>query len=104
MTKENRLLTDIRNHLDQGTEQIDTDMARKIQQARYAALAQQADRRFSWKIPLSGMTAAAVVALVAFFSLSGPSGPSLTPEQVEMVEMLTSGQNLELFENMDFSA
>ena len=96
-----------------GAERLDGRTRSKLTQARFAALDAVRDRREgamlspgtalwtgwrTWLMPVGSVAAAAVVALLFHFRGAG-GGMSPSPLEEEVV---TSGENLEMMEDLDF--
>jgi len=86
--------------LDEGVEQFDALTLARLRSARRRAL-ESTRRRSPWWIPAGGLAAAsiAVLAVVLWFK---PVGSDLVAANVEDIELLTTADNLELYEELDF--
>lgn len=103
MKKEDRLIQDVKDHLDQSIEDLDPGIVSKITRARYTVLEKQKSKWITWGIPITGIASTAALILIAF-NLFFSQNLQIKTEQLEMVEILSSEQNLELFENLEFYA
>ena len=122
MKKNNDLIKDITEHLDQSVALLDPDTLSQIRTARYNAIEQKRHGFMSWALPAGGIAAAALIlfAAVNFYSEPGnktvtqvaadktvqenPKTYEIKPEQIEFVEILSSDQQLDLYENLEFYA
>lgn len=101
MKNEDKLIQEIGSHLDQSLEQIDQKTLYKISAARARALS---GRSSGWRklgIPLSGIATAAAVVIIAVQVMNNVE-PVLQTKEIEVVEMLSSEQNLDFYENLEF--
>ena len=86
--------------LDESARELDADVAARLRQARYRAL-EAKPRPFFWLLPASGLAAASVAVLAVALWLYQPARPA--PMQgMEDLEILTSKENLELFDDLEF--
>jgi len=86
--------------LDESVRELDAGVATRLRQARYRALDVKS-KPFRWLVPASGFAAVSVAVLAVALWLTQPSRPG--PVQgVEDLEILSSGENLELFDDLEF--
>jgi negative regulator of sigma E activity len=84
--------------LDEGTVRLDGSTRSRLAQARQRALAAPHARR--WVLPATGGAVLASVVAAALW-LSQPVSTSL-PVEPQDLEMLTAGDRLELYQELDF--
>lgn len=86
--------------LDESARELDADIAARLRQARCRAL-EAKPRPFFWLLPAGGLAAACVAVLAVALWVYQPSRPA--PMQgVEDLEILSSSENLELFDDLEF--
>jgi len=86
--------------LDERARDLDADVAARLRQARYRAL-EAKPRPFFWLLPAGGVAAASVAVLAVALWFYQPGRPA--PMQgVEDLEILSSPENLELFDDLEF--
>ncbi len=96
---ENRL----KKQLDDSLETVPVDIARRLQQARYAALEKSGKPIFSFRFPKTMVAAFAIAALsISLFVKQQNTVPGTDIETAADLEMLTSTESLELLEDMEF--
>ena len=86
--------------LDESVRDLDADVVARLRQARYRALKAK-PRPFFWLLPASGLAAASVAVLAVSLWLYQPARP-VPVHSVEDIEILTSAENLELFDDLEF--
>jgi len=81
---------------------LDADTTRQLAQARAKALQQdQSFWRMSYAIP--AMVMASLVAIVVMINQQLPDqSPAFAPDSIEAFEILSSRDELEMFENLEF--
>ncbi len=90
----------IKQTLDQ--QAIDSSTRQQLAQARETALAgKQTFWRINTALPAIVMASLVAVALLITLQISDPA-PALQPDSIETFEILTSRDDLELYENLDF--
>lgn len=87
--------------LDQQVEALDPNRAARLRTARRTALAGLATRRPRWVWATSGLAVAATVAFALLLWLTSPTTQGPVP-QLEDLELLTSSENLEFYEDLEF--
>lgn len=103
MKEKQNLIQDIKTHLDESVDSLDSKTRSQISAARYRAIEQGYSKRFSWAIPTTGL-AGAVAAVFILISVFGTKGIEIRADQLEMVEILASEEQLDLYENLEFYA
>jgi len=103
MSQEKELIGHIRRLLDESAEDIEAATAARLAQARSRALGEVTKRRILWRWPALGLATAAA-AILAFMMTFRAAPPQLTAEHREVLEIFASGQNLELYRNLEFYA
>ncbi len=96
MGKDDRLIEDIRQVLDQSLEDLDGATCSRLTQARHRALGRQVCKRFSWYWGV--FPAAAMLVLVLL--LNWPTVPLQTPAvpQLDVLNILTAAEPLEFYQ------
>ena len=86
--------------LDESVRDLDAEVTTRLRQARYKALDAK-PAPFRWLVPASSLAAVSVAVFAIALWLSQPSRPA--PVQgVEDLEILSSAENLELFDDLEF--
>lgn len=98
--EESAFTATIKSALEESTQGLDSEVERRLHQARYRAL-EVRPRPLRWLVPASGFAAVSVALLAVTLWWMQPSWHA--PVQgVEDFEILASGENLELFDDLDF--
>lgn len=87
---------------DSSVEQLDATTLSRLNRNRHAAIdALQGHRAAVWGrwLPVTGVAAAALVTVML---VSGPDTTTLPADSVADFEILIEGENLEMFENLEF--
>ena len=90
--------------LDESTDDISPDIARRLQQARYAAL-EKAKPRSIWSYYPQAIAATLLVTVISASLLFNFDDNVLNNTEIAMeadIEMLTSSEGLELMEDLEF--
>jgi anti-sigma-K factor RskA len=96
------LVQKIKQTLDQQT--LDADTSRQLAQAREKALQQpQPFWRMSYVVPAMVMASVVAIAILLTQQLPGQS-TQFSPDSIEAIEILSSSDELEMFENLEFYA
>jgi anti-sigma-K factor RskA len=96
------LVQKIKHTLDQQT--LDADTSRQLAQAREKALQQpQPFWRMSYVVPAMVMASVVAIAILLTQQLPGQS-TQFSPDSIEAIEILSSSDELEMFENLEFYA
>lgn len=103
MKKDKDFIYEIKSHMDRSLDEIDPAISSGIRAARYQALEQGQKRWISWGLPITGLASAAAVIVIALGLFKSPD-LSIRPDQLEIVEILTSKEQLDLYENLEFYA
>ncbi len=100
MKRSDPLVQKIKHTLDQQT--LDADTTRQLAQARAKALQQnQSFWRMSYAIP--AMVMASLVAIVVIINQQLPiESPTYSPDSIDSFELLSSTDELEMIENLEF--
>ena len=99
--KDAQLLEKIKATLDANSEHLDQDTVRALRQARENALAQLHKPRRSWQ-PITGLAVAASVALLTVGVVMLQNDPDATMPNHEDMSLLSAGDDLEFYENLEF--
>ena len=94
---ENEFVEQVKQQLDQQADQLDELTAAKLKAARLRALEAASRPRKLW-VPAFGTATAAAVMLAVLLWQS----PSELPGPFEELDIIASGEDLELIEDMDF--
>lgn len=86
--------------LDESARDLDAEVATRLRQARYKALDAK-PAPFRWLVPAGGLAAVSVAVLAVALWLSQPSR-SVPVQSVEDLEIISSAENLELFDDLEF--
>lgn len=90
----------IKHTLDQQT--VDAETKRQLAQARQSALQPRTTFwRSNYAVPAMVMASVAVVAILVTRQLPDAT-PSFAPDSIDTFEILSSRDELELYENLDF--
>ncbi len=104
MNEINQFENKVKNHLDNSLDDLSPDITRRLQQARYAAL-EKAKPRSLWSFFPQAATAVFAVAVIAIsltFNFNQNNSTDTVAEMDNEIEMLTSNDNLELMEDLEF--
>lgn len=91
-------------YLDESLDELSPDITRRLQQARYAAL-EKAKPRSLWSFSPQAASVAFAIAVVSLSLSFNFNQNETTDTVIEMeteMEMLTSNDNLELMEDLEF--
>jgi len=98
--QDQKLIQHVREVLDESVANIDAATLSRIRQARARALAQRPTRSTDWFGLLSGAVATACVMVFAvIIILQSPATPTTAAEDIDLI---SSSDNLELFEELEF--
>lgn len=104
MNKPDKFENKTRSLLDESIIDISPDIARRLQQARYAAL-EQVKPRSIWSFypqALAAMIAVAVVSASLFFNFDENVLNNTELAMETDIEMLTANESLDLMEDLEF--
>jgi len=104
MAKSERFEKKARTTLDESLKDLSPDITRRLQQARYTALEKAKPRTF-WSFYPQALTAVIAIAVVSasvFFSFNPDDTTETVIAMEAEMEMLTSNDNLELLEELEF--
>jgi hypothetical protein len=105
-----KLIEGIRNRLDEQVAGLDSATCSRLAQARHLALAAAAEPRPRWRratrpagdwlVPAGAFASVLATAIALTLMVTEP-GDGSAPE-MDDVELLTAGEELELYENLEF--
>jgi len=98
--KQQAFLQRVKDSLDSSEAQLDNDTLRQLRQARNKALARLPARRRIWQ-PVGLTAIAASLALIVSLHIMQPDIAVNAPA-VEDINLLSAGDDLDLYENLDF--
>ena len=99
--KEDKLTTNIRLALDESADSLDANTLSKIRQIRSRAVEKAEARHVNWPGIISGALATAcVMVFTVMILLQSPT--TLQPVPIDDLELLSSSEDLELFEDLEF--
>ena len=104
MSEVNQFESKVKTYLDDSLDDLSPDITRRLQQARYAAI-EKAKPRSAWSFfPQAAMAAfaIAVVTVSLNFSFNQAELADTVVVMDSEMEMLTSKDNLELMEDLEF--
>ncbi len=95
------LANKIRTTLDQSVDDLDQDTLRALRVARHDAVEQLRKPKRHW-IPLTSVAATASVAILAVSLITLHPADNGMLQEVDDMSLLTAGDDLELYENLEF--
>lgn len=98
--EEKAFLTATKTVLEESAANLETAVVTRLRQARVRAL-EVKPRPFRWLLPASGFAAVSIALLAGALWLFQPARP-LPLHGVEDLEILSSGENLELSDDLEF--
>jgi len=98
--EEKAFIAKAKSVLEESAQDLNGEVERRLRQTRYRAL-EVRPRPFRWLVPASGFAAVSVVALAISLWWAQPSRHAPV-QNVEDLEILASGENLELFDDLEF--
>ena len=98
---EDELTTNIRQALDESVDALDANTLSRIRQIRAQAIEKVEARHVNWFGIMTGALATACVMVFAVMILL-QSPTTIQPVQVDDLELISSSDNLELFEDLEF--
>ena len=104
MNKPDNLETQAKSLLDESVDDISPDIARRLQQARYAAIKKAKPRRI-WSYYPQAIAATLLVSVISAGLLFNFDDNMLNSNALDMeadIEVLTSSEGLELMEDLEF--
>lgn len=105
MNDEQSFINQIKQVLDEDTEQLDSDISRRLRLARAEAVESYTEKHFSWK-PAGGFALATMLLVaIGVWQIDGNNPVNKTttmPLAVEDLELIASSDNLQLYQNLDF--
>ena len=101
--QDDKFLTEVKRVLDQSVQVLDPDKTNRLQRARMYAL-ETGMRRRPWAawIWVSGLAVASVAILALVFLLKGQEVSNQPHPMLEDLELMTSTENVELSEDLEF--
>lgn len=104
MNKHRKFENKITSLLDQSVDEVSPEIARRLQQSRYAALEKPRSRWYRMRMPITAMAAVFIAVVITSIWFDKPD--NVLPETVlameTEMEVLSSTDNLELMEDLDF--
>lgn len=104
MDKPEKFENNAKTLLDESAESLNPDITRRLRQARYAAL-EKAHKPAVWggfPQAVTAMLAIAVVSISLIFTVDHDSSYEIVNVMEDEIEMLTSTDNMELMEDLEF--
>lgn len=105
MNDEQSFINQIKQVLDEDTEQLDSDISRRLRLARAEAVESYTEKHFSWK-PAGGFALATMLLVaIGVWQIDGNNPVNKTttmPPAMEDLELIASSDNLQLYQNLDF--
>lgn len=104
MNKHNDFETRVKSLLDESADDISPEVSRRLQHARNKALAENRHRRHPYMLPLAA-AASVLVAIISVNVWHADTDNELAGFTLAMeteIELLTSKDNLELLEDLEF--
>ena len=94
----------INEMLDQSVDELDQDISRKLQQARYAAIEKANTRslRSFFPKPAMAVFAVAAVSLVVFFNATRVTTIDTLASMETDIELLTANESFDFIEDLEF--
>lgn len=96
-----KMLGKIGTDLEQSSQNLDEHTRRALKVSRYAALAQLQKPRRIW-LPVTGLAAAMSMVILIFGIVNFQSGDNDIVQHVDDISLLSSGDDLEFYENLEF--
>ena len=104
MDNSNKFENDIKVLLDNDSDNLDADISRRLQQARYAAL-EKVKPRTIWNFYPQALTATFAVAVISaglIFSFNENEIGNMELAMESELEMLTANESLDLMDELEF--
>lgn len=104
MSTDNKFENKINKLLDESVDNLDQDISRKLQLARYAAI-EKAQQKTFWSFipkPVAAALAVAAVSLTVYFNLSNVGTIDTLASMESDIEMLTANESLDFIEDIEF--
>jgi len=106
MNKSDNFENKAKEYLDSSINQLSPDITRRLQMARYAALekAEKKSKTFWLSLPkaLAAATAVAIISISLFMNVNFDNTAETVLAMESEMEILTSNENLELMEDLEF--
>jgi hypothetical protein len=99
--QEQVFLQRVKSTLEESEAQLDADTVRDLRLARHKALASLHQPRRLWQPVALAAVAATVAVMVVSLQLMHPKPPDTAPGMEDMA-LLSTGDDLDLYENLDF--
>ncbi len=98
---ENEFNANIRQNLDESVDALDASTLSKIRQIRAQAIEKAGTRHINWPgFMVGGLATACVMVFAVMILLNSPAPMQAVP--VDEIELISSADNLELFEELEF--
>ena len=102
MNDDRSFTSKVRQVLDTGTEELDTDISRRLRLARYQALESYEEKHSYWK-PAGGFALATMLlAAIGVWQFGGTDRGNGMAQTVEDLELIASSDSLQLYEDLEF--
>lgn len=97
----------VKTHLEESLDDLSPDISRRLQQARYAALEKAEKGSFIWSFYPKAATAVFAISVLSISLFLNVQKNDVTETVIAMeteteMEMLSSNDNLELMEDLEF--
>jgi hypothetical protein len=103
---EKLFLEKVQDLLDQGTENLESQTERRLEDIRGQALTAAGEKRSRFLLPrrwvLAGSFAMVTLAAVGLFLWLSPSTETLPAGEIEDLEIITSQEQIDFYQNLDF--
>ena len=104
MSNENKFEDRVNTLLDQSVDDLDQNISRKLQLARYAAI-EKAGKRSAWTLipkPVAAVFAIVAISLTVFFNVSRMTTMETIASMESDIEMLTANESIDFIEDLEF--
>lgn len=92
----------IRQMLDNSTEELDTDISRRLRLARYRALENYEEKHSYWK-PAGGFALASMLLVaIGVWQFGGHERGNGMAQAMDDLELIASSDSLQLYEDLEF--
>lgn len=102
MNDDRSFTNNIRQVLDNSTEELDVDISRRLRLARYRALENYEEKHSYWK-PAGGFALASMLLVaIGVWQFSGNEKGNGMAHAMEDLELIASSDSLQLYEDLEF--
>lgn len=102
MNDDRSFTNNIRQVLDNSTEELDVDISRRLRLARYRALERYEEKHSYWK-PAGGFALASMLLVaIGVWQFSGNEKGNGMAYAMEDLELIASSDSLQLYEDLEF--